>query len=807
MLNRKTSFKGNVLAIALSLSSISALSFTSVSVSAQAQLAGYSNTVANVNPTGNLTLITKDYLQTQHPEEFANYPNARFILAQNRDYNLPTGKHVIEWWVLDDNDNQITTPIKQVVYIKPIVSFSVAGELAASGVSHSIERPRRPSAVQSSAAKSEDETYAVAQSSFAPIFSTENLNPDNDINITYQLSGNALTSEFIDFLEQLFDDDYGQFERDTNQLTMMIYPDDLMYALEDHSIRFDKRSFRSLNKPQSNDKSAKAGNSSEELFDFKGPFNWNSGDTLKFKIVAIDNGIVGTNDELVLTVTDDNVLPMVTEFYAGQRGCIDNITDSLESNSENKQAKAAAVNQCGPGVIKDIVFNKQSTDPVQVVIEGFDPNGDLIDVSWDIDGVTFDINGGNAPYGFGSEISFIPANMPGNVVDVSARLVDRRNTGSVTKEVSLRLVLTESNTSPILDGNVDSDNDGISDSDEGVDDTDGDGIPDYLDNSSDRSSLPVLNGQQPIRTQPGIALSLGVTNGLANGQQASGAAITLTDLANFGNNGSPANNADNSATQILKSDIVEFTAAGLANPGDSIQVVIPLTNDRTIPANATYQKYFAATGWKNFVIDARNQIHSAMTVNDVCPSYDDVNWQAGLNTGHNCIRLTIEDGGPNDTDGVQNNAVTDPGALFVPANTAPVANAKSLLSNYGQNQWGKVDGTLSTDVDGNVLTYTWTQIDGPKLVVLKQGESFTFVTPYVSTKSKVRVQLTVNDGFVDSAPFVVEFYIDPKTASGNGEAPNVTTTTEVSGGGGSLTLFGLFSLALVGLRRKLITKA
>ena len=46
-----------------------------------------------------------------------------------------------------------------------------------------------------------------------------------------------------------------------------------------------------------------------------------------------------------------------------------------------------------------------------------------------------------------------------------------------------------------------------------------------------------------------------------------------------------------------------------------------------------------------------------------CPPPGDVAYKAGLSQGNWCLQLTIEDGGPNDTDGLANNRVTDPGGV------------------------------------------------------------------------------------------------------------------------------------------------
>ena len=48
-----------------------------------------------------------------------------------------------------------------------------------------------------------------------------------------------------------------------------------------------------------------------------------------------------------------------------------------------------------------------------------------------------------------------------------------------------------------------------------------------------------------------------------------------------------------------------------------------------------------------------------------CPGVSATQWTEGLTEGHGCIRLTIEDGGPNDDDGLKNGVIRDPGTLAV----------------------------------------------------------------------------------------------------------------------------------------------
>ena len=60
-----------------------------------------------------------------------------------------------------------------------------------------------------------------------------------------------------------------------------------------------------------------------------------------------------------------------------------------------------------------------------------------------------------------------------------------------------------------------------------------------------------------------------------------------------------------------------------------------------------------------------------------CPSTGDDSYLKGLAEGDFCVQLTIEDGGPNDTDGQVNGTVKDPGGVgsaFIPMPVISISN-------------------------------------------------------------------------------------------------------------------------------------
>ena len=86
------------------------------------------------------------------------------------------------------------------------------------------------------------------------------------------------------------------------------------------------------------------------------------------------------------------------------------------------------------------------------------------------------------------------------------------------------------------------------------------------------------------------------------------------------------------------------------------------------------------------MIDGNNAVASAPGSNGVCPPPGSVSYLVGLNQGDGCVQLTIEDGGPNDEDGVANGAIVDPGGVAIVAEVAvevlPVT-ARTVVAGTG----------------------------------------------------------------------------------------------------------------------------
>ncbi len=214
---------------------------------------------------------------------------------------------------------------------------------------------------------------------------------------------------------------------------------------------------------------------------------------------------------------------------------------------------------------------------------------------------------------------------------------------------------------PVLDVNTDTDQDGIGDSLEGTGDTDDNGIPDYLDNMPSPNILPQQSNTTNaylIECDPGVRCGLGLfaRSGNSGGVQILDQEVgTLTDLV-----------VDPAFEPV--GGVFDFAIRDLPTPGQSVRVVIPQRS--AIPANAVYRKYQRGR-WVTFITDADNAVHSAEGTPGYCPPPGSADWKSGLTAGHTCVQLTIEDGGPNDDDGLVNSAVVDPGAVSVAQELPP----------------------------------------------------------------------------------------------------------------------------------------
>ncbi|MFT7559099.1 MAG: hypothetical protein ACI93R_001003 [Flavobacteriales bacterium] len=221
-------------------------------------------------------------------------------------------------------------------------------------------------------------------------------------------------------------------------------------------------------------------------------------------------------------------------------------------------------------------------------------------------------------------------------------------------------------------------------SDDTATDADANGIEDSIDRFVDNSLVQVdSSGASAIETESQLHIELGDTARLAG---ANGGTLSSAQLTSFG--GSDGGGATNVNSQSLVSEIFDFTVRDLTDAGQSIRIVLPLS--APLPAGSEYHK-FLNDRWQAFIIDDNNSIESAELISSSCPSPSSSEYSLGLTAGDQCVRLTIEDGGPNDTDGEANLVVKDPGAFIVTQVIEATDNTENNDSNT-QNSTGSSSG-------------------------------------------------------------------------------------------------------------------
>ena len=241
---------------------------------------------------------------------------------------------------------------------------------------------------------------------------------------------------------------------------------------------------------------------------------------------------------------------------------------------------------------------------------------------------------------------------------------------------------------------VDSDGDLIPDNEEGHGDSDHDGIPNFQDTIAKCNVMPeqvLTQNRFLVEGEPGVCLRKG--NTLAAGETGG---LHLTD-----------NDLDNSVgsddVALIVGGVFDFIATGLPQAGQNYQIVFPQM--QPIPAGAMYRKYSEKNGWGTFFEDVNNQLYSAEGNLGYCPPPGSVRWSAGLEEGHWCVQLTIEDGGLNDNDGLANGTIVDPGGVSVllTDNAMPVAQADIVTMK--RNDSILVDALANdSDADGDLLS-------------------------------------------------------------------------------------------------------
>jgi len=231
-----------------------------------------------------------------------------------------------------------------------------------------------------------------------------------------------------------------------------------------------------------------------------------------------------------------------------------------------------------------------------------------------------------------------------------------------------------------LSDSLDSDGDGIVDSIDGTGDSDGDGVPDFADGESIKNILAIYpiggdskDGFWIIETLPGLGLNL---------NEYSSASGNYTPLLTEGDLVDATNNKQLDFGHDYSCGIFDFIVSDLPVQGETVLVVLPQLC--AIPINAIYRKEINGR-WSEFEENIKNTLSSAPGELGVCPPPGSEEYISGLNKGHYCVQLGIEDGGQNDGDGAKNGSIMDPGGVAVAKPTKV-----STSSSGGALGWASV---------------------------------------------------------------------------------------------------------------------
>lgn len=183
----------------------------------------------------------------------------------------------------------------------------------------------------------------------------------------------------------------------------------------------------------------------------------------------------------------------------------------------------------------------------------------------------------------------------------------------------------------------------------------GETIPTDADSNGIADSLET--GHQPYELKAGTDKNIKTTADkriLLGVMGDNSALLTLAQMKKYlADNNLADNTQDTGTTDNIYDYVIEDVPIG-----QTANVIIELKTAMT--SNAMLRKYAIATGWANFVVDTDNIIQSKID-----PTCSDNNWQTGLVAGGTCLKLTIKDGGENDTDGKENGVIADPVAVAV----------------------------------------------------------------------------------------------------------------------------------------------
>ena len=359
-------------------------------------------------------------------------------------------------------------------------------------------------------------------------------------------------------------------------------------------------------------------------------------ETISLSLTSNEHAILGVQNKINITVVEENIAP-AAEIYVTQGARVGRIV-----------AVDQGLVSINAGVID---INGQDTHTVDWLF------ADELGV------VQIDANTHTA--------SFDPASVAVGVYTVEATVTDNGSPQlSITTQVDVKVVAAGKPGNEMLDNN-------------------NNGIADEFDRITQKHELQARPGTGTdglIMTLPGLTLSLGAT---ALAGDAGDAEITRAEVSRF----MGAKTTQNTIDELVNvGGYFDFDVSGLPFHGMTVDIVIPL--GAGIPRNGVYRKFSPVNGWNNFVENDSNRVSTAGLETGACPPAGSDKYTAGITPFDRCIQLSIEDGGPNDMDGVANGVIRDPGGIAIQPDAVEEEEAEEEVSSSNGGGGGSADSFL-----------------------------------------------------------------------------------------------------------------
>ena len=362
------------------------------------------------------------------------------------------------------------------------------------------------------------------------------------------------------------------------------------------------------------------------------------GESIVFSMTNFTNAIAGENIDHAVVISESNLAPTVNL--------------SVMQSAEKRAT----------------VYKDQGA--VTVLAAATDPNtGDVLIYDWSAtSSVLTAVNSNGMTV---SSFVFDPSGLTEGAYKLILNVSDSSVITNIEQMISIEA------TAPVLTTS-DADGDEITDDIEGLLDSDGDGVADYLDAISQLNILQNQTGnlsrQILIQTEAGLRIVLGQ---YAVHAARKGASITQEDILQAtGFTVLPG------LTLLGETNLYDFEVHGLSQAQNIAHVVIPM--QVALQSQIDFYVFNEASGWQIYTESNDNKLSSAkLNESGYCPVPLSADYAADLTVFDHCVQLLIEDGGPNDADGEVNGVVRVTGAVaYSPAtnNADPKPASIGLLN-------------------------------------------------------------------------------------------------------------------------------